>query len=335
MPEANNMTAAAMLGGGSWATALVKVLTTNGIRVHWWMRNEAVAEALRRHHHNPRYLSAVQFEPQLIVPTTRLQEVVSAAPVVFLAVPSAFLASVMQQVPSGTFRNSIMVSAIKGMIPEKNLLVAEYLRKYCDVPEQNIVSISGPSHAEEVAMEKLTCLTLAARAEPVATSIAGLLRCDFVQCSISDDLYGTEYSAVLKNIYAIAAGIYAGLDYGDNFQAVLLSNCIEEMERFLRVVQPITRDIKDSAYLGDLLVTAYSAFSRNRTLGTMLGRGYSLQAALLQMKMVAEGYYASACIHEVNQRHGVPMPIAEATYEVLHQQANAQSVFMRLSKMIC
>lgn len=324
-----------MLGGGSWATALVKVLNTNGVMVHWWMRDAGVAETLRRHHHNPRYLSAVQFDPQLIAPGTHLEETIGSADIIFLAIPSAFVAQVLNPLAPELFQNKTVVSAVKGMIPGRNMLMAEYLRSQLGVQEDCIVNISGPSHAEEVAMEKLTCLTLAARNEQNASRIADLLRCAFIQCTLSDDLYGTEYSAVLKNIYAIAAGIYSGLDYGDNFLAVFLSNCIEEMERFLRKVQPITRDIKDAAYLGDLLVTAYSAFSRNRTLGTMLGRGYSVQNSLLQMNMVAEGYYASACIHAINRQHQVPMPIADATYDVLHGQAEARRVFGQLSRMIC
>ncbi|MCS6990435.1 MAG: NAD(P)H-dependent glycerol-3-phosphate dehydrogenase [Chitinophagales bacterium] len=326
---------AAMLGGGSWATALVKVLNTNNVRVHWWMRDPAIAHALRTHRHNPRYLSAVEFNPALIEPSTDLLTVVRAAPIVFLAIPSAFVRQVLQQVDPIFLSDKIVVSAIKGMIPEKNELIADFLQRSCRVPESQIVNISGPSHAEEVALEKLTCLTLAARSETTAAQVAPLLRCAYVQCSLSDDLYGTEYSAVLKNIYAIAAGIYIGLDYGDNFIAVFLSNCIEEMERFLRVVQPLTRDIKDSAYLGDLLVTAYSPFSRNRTLGTMLGRGYSVHTSLLQMRMVAEGYYAAACIHQINQRYQVSIPIAEATYKVLYENEDVHRVFGQLSRMVC
>ncbi len=324
----------AMVGGGSWATALTKVLTENGFRVQWWLRNAEGVRLLREQHHNPHYLSSIRFLPSHIQPTTDLSEVVSNNDVVYLAVPSAYVGTVLQSLPSDCFRQRLFVSAVKGMIPGKHMLVSEFLEHQFGVSPAHIATIAGPSHAEEVAMEKRTCLTIAAQQEQVAQRIQAMLTCAYVQCTISDDVTGTEYSAVLKNIYAIAAGIYMGLGYGDNFHAVLVSNSIEEMERFLSHVHPIRRDIKDSAYLGDLLVTAYSAFSRNRTLGVMIGKGYSVHNALLSMQMVAEGYFASACIHQINQRYQVPMPIAHATYRVLYERADARQVFDDLSRLL-
>ena len=312
-----------MIGGGSWATALVKVLNENHHVVDWWIRNPKIIEHLRSKHHNPDYISSVNFSPELISPSINLKEIISKNEIVFLAVPSAFLKIVIKKLPPDHFKNKLIISAIKGMIPDENLLIAEYLEKYFKVEEGNIINISGPSHAEEVALEKLSYLTMACSNTTNADRGCKILSCEYVRCTPSDDVYGTEYAAVLKNIYAITAGIFHGLGYGDNFHAVLISNCIEEMERFLKTVHPITRDIKDSAYLGDLLVTAYSQFSRNRTLGAMIGKGYSVKNALLEMNMVAEGYYASKCIHEVNRKFNVRMPIAESTYKVLHENGVA------------
>ncbi|MBX7140353.1 MAG: NAD(P)H-dependent glycerol-3-phosphate dehydrogenase [Chitinophagales bacterium] len=313
-----------MIGGGSWATALVKVLNENHHAVDWWIRNQKIIDHLRQQHHNPGYISAVQFRPEWIHPQGDIRAVAEKNDIIVLAVPSAFIQQAVKELSSDHFINKLIISAIKGMIPDENLLIAQFLEKYFGVDEKNIVNISGPSHAEEVALEKLTYLTMACSDLSNAQRACRLFDCAFVRCAPSDDVYGTEYAAVLKNIYAITAGIFHGLGYGDNFHAVLVSNCIEEMERFLKAVYPIKRDIKDSAYLGDLLVTAYSQFSRNRTLGAMIGKGYSVKNAQLEMNMVAEGYYASKCIHEVNRKFNVNMPIAEATYRTLHENAVAE-----------
>lgn len=312
-----------MIGGGSWATALVKILNENHHVVNWWMRNEKSIEHLQHKHHNPHYLSSVEFHPEFILPSADLEAVISAGEIIFLAVPAAFLKGVLQNTAPENFKNKTVVSAIKGMIPKDNLIIAEYLKKYLHIPFNNTVIISGPCHAEEVALEKLSYLTLACADEANAIMLCQLLQCSFLRCTPSDDIYGTEYGAVLKNIYAVCAGICHGLGYGDNFQAVLISNAIEEMERFVKAVHPINRDIKDSAYLGDLMVTAYSQFSRNRTLGAMIGKGYSVQAALLEMSMIAEGYNAAKCIHEVNRQYGVDLPICEATYNIMYEECDA------------
>jgi glycerol-3-phosphate dehydrogenase (NAD(P)+) len=323
-----------MIGGGSWATALVKVLNDNRHEVDWWMRREQNIAYLELHHHNPNYIRSIAFSPEFIHPSNDLESVLSKNEMVILAVPSAYLKSVTSKLSPEHFQNKLIISAIKGMIPEENLLIAEFLKTYFGVAEKNLVNISGPSHAEEVAQEKLSYLTLACVHEANAKRACELLGCKYVRCTPSDDVYGTEYSAVLKNIYAITAGIFNGLGYGDNFHAVLVSNCIEEMERFLKAVHPITRDIKDSAYLGDLLVTAYSQFSRNRTLGTMIGKGYSVKNALLEMNMVAEGYFAAKSIHEVNKNYGVNISIAEATYRILYEGAAAADELEMVSNLL-
>lgn len=321
-----------MIGGGSWATALTKVLNENEKVVHWWLRDAAAVENLITRHNNPNYLSSVDFNPAYILPSDDLKRTMAAAEIVFLAVPAAFLKQALQPLNAEDFRNKIVVSAVKGMIPGDNLLIADYMHRFYEVPLENSVIISGPCHAEEVALEKLSYLTLACQRSHYAELICDLLRCSYIRCTPSDDIYGTEYGAVLKNIYALTAGICHGLGYGDNFQAVLISNAIEEMERFVKAVHPITRDIKDSAYLGDLMVTAYSQFSRNRTFGNMIGKGYSVKAVLLEMNMIAEGYNAAKCIHEVNKQLQVDLLIGEATYRILYEGADARETIAKMSE---
>ena len=323
-----------MVGGGSWATALVKILNQNGHRVHWWLRDLHAVDHLRTKHHNPNYLSSVTFDPQLILPSEEIENVFAAGDIIFLAVPAAYLKNVLKDFTARDFENKLVVSAIKGMIPGDNLIIAEYLKEYFSVSLTQTVIISGPCHAEEVALEKLSYLTLASPKEDNAKLVCEFLNCAYIRCTPSDDIYGTEYGAVLKNIYALAAGICHGLGYGDNFLAVLISNAIEEMERFVKAVHPITRDIKNSAYLGDLLVTAYSQFSRNRTLGTMIGKGYAVKAALLEMNMIAEGYNAAKCIHEVNKTYLVELPICESVFRILYDGNNAKEEMKALSEIL-
>ncbi len=323
-----------MIGGGSWATALTKVLNENDHEVHWWLRDAASVENLRTRHNNPNYLSSVDFDPAYILPSTDLKMTLAAADVVFLAVPAAFLKQALHTLTPQNFKDKLVVSAIKGMIPGDNLLIADFMHRYFEVPLENSVIISGPCHAEEVALEKLSYLTLAGQRSDYAALVCDLLRCSYVRCTPSDDIYGTEYGAVLKNIYALAAGICHGLGYGDNFQAVLISNAIEEMERFVKAVHPITRDIKDSAYLGDLMVTAYSQFSRNRTFGNMIGKGYSVKAVLLEMNMIAEGYNAAKCIHEVNKQLQVDLLICEATYSILYEGSDARETIAKMTERL-
>ncbi len=318
-----NQETIAVVGSGSWATALVKILQENGHPVHWWIRDESSRRHIDRLHHNPKYLSSVQFRPGLLHTSGSLQEVVEAASMVFVAVPAAFLHGALQGLTGDSWKNKRVVSAVKGMIPEENLILAEYFRLHWGVPHHRFAVVSGPCHAEEVALEKLSYLTLAAQDEALRLQLCRMMACRFIRTIPSDDIWGTEYAAVLKNIYAMAAGICHGLGYGDNFQAVLISNAIQEMARFVQAVHPIARDINDSAYLGDLLVTAYSQFSRNRTFGTMIGKGYEVRAAQLEMNMVAEGYNAARCVYEVNKQYTVDMPIAEAVYKILYRQEDA------------
>ncbi len=310
----------AVIGGGSWATAIVKMLCNNAKEVHWWIRNETVIEHIKKHKHNPNYLTSVEFETAKLILSADLKNVVSKADVLIMAVPSAFLKEALKELKEEDFKNKKVFSAIKGIVPEHNLIVGEFFNTQYAIPMENIGVITGPCHAEEVAMEKLSYLTIASQDTENASYVASQLNCRYIKTTVSDDIFGTEYSAVLKNVFAIASGICHGLGYGDNFQAVLISNAIQEIKAFVDVVHPIDRDIKSSAYLGDLLVTAYSQFSRNRMFGNMIGKGYSVRYAQLEMNMVAEGYYGVKCIYEINKKYKVEMPITEAVYNIVYEK---------------
>lgn len=328
-------TKVAVLGGGSWATAIVKMLSDNKVDVAWWMRDHESVAFINKFHHNPRYIPSAQLKLKRGAASTDLHKVLQGAHFVVMAVPAAFLKEALQSVTSQQLEGKVIVSAIKGMIPDENLLIANFFFKYFNVLEQNFLVISGPCHAEEVAQEKLSYLTIAGVDANHAQKFASLLRNDrYMSTSVTDDIYGTEYSAVMKNIYAIAGGIAHGLGYGDNYMAVLVSNAIIELKSFLREVYPVRRDIKGSAYLGDLLVTAYSQFSRNRTFGNMVGKGYSVKSAQFEMNMVAEGYYAVRSVHNLNKKLKCDLPIAETVYRILYEGASARQEFKQLSEKL-
>jgi glycerol-3-phosphate dehydrogenase (NAD(P)+) len=310
----------AIIGGGSWATALVKILCNNVNTVNWWMRNEDAVQHIITYKHNPNYLQSVEFDMNKVQVSTDLVAVIEPSDVVIIATPSAFLTKIFEEFPVEIMKNKLVFSAVKGIIPEYNAIPARYIHKTFGTPYKNIGIICGPCHAEEVAMERLSYLTIASPRDQVAEQMAELLSCRYIKTTTSDDLFGTELSAVLKNVYALASGICSGLGYGDNFQSVLISNAIQEIENFIDVVSPIHRDVKSSAYLGDLLVTAYSKFSRNRTFGFMIGKGYSVKTAQLEMDMIAEGYYATKCVMEINKKFQVEMPIVEAVYNILYER---------------
>lgn len=310
----------AVIGGGSWATAIVKMLCNNSKEVHWWVRNQTVVDHIKKYKHNPNYLTSVEFETSKLVLSADLKEVISKADILIMAVPSAFLKDALKELSSDDLKNKKIFSAIKGIVPEHNLIVGEYFNTQFNIPFENIGVITGPCHAEEVAMEKLSYLTIASQNTDIAAYVASQLNCRYIKTTVSDDIFGTEFSAVLKNVFAIASGICHGLGYGDNFQAVLISNAIQEIKAFVDVVHPIDRDIKSSAYLGDLLVTAYSQFSRNRMFGNMIGKGYSVRYAQLEMNMVAEGYYGVKCIYEINKKYKVEMPITDAVYNIVYEK---------------
>ncbi|MBX7203860.1 MAG: NAD(P)H-dependent glycerol-3-phosphate dehydrogenase [Bacteroidia bacterium] len=317
----------AVIGGGSWGTALVKILsdnlTLNDPPLNWWVRGEDNASYINQYHHNPKYLSSVQINSGKVKVSSDLMHTIASSDMLLFAIPSAFLADSLKEANGNMLQNKIVISAIKGIVPQTSNLVAEYFHNSFGVPYPDMLVISGPCHAEEVALEKLSFLTIAGQNKDYVQQFASMLAGRFIKTVASDDIFGTEYAAVLKNIYALANGICHGLGYGDNFQAVLIANSIKEIERFLDKIFPTHREVTDSAYLGDLLVTAYSQFSRNRTFGNMIGKGYSVQAAQLEMNMIAEGYYAVKSMHELNKQYQVNMPIMEAVYKILYRGASA------------
>ena len=284
------------------------------------MRNENAVNHILEYKHNPRYLQSVEFNLDKINVSTDLEQVVRDSEIILIASPSAFLTKIFEDFPKSLMEGKTVFSAVKGIVPEFNAIPARFIHKTFDTPYDQIGIICGPCHAEEVALERLSYLTVACQDEEIAEEIAEIFSCRYIKTTISDDLFGTELSAVLKNVYSIASGICSGLGYGDNFQAVLISNAIQEIENFIDEVSPIHRDVKTSAYLGDLLVTAYSKFSRNRTFGFMIGKGYSVKTAQMEMDMIAEGYYAVRSVMEINKKFEVEMPIVEAVNNILYEK---------------
>ncbi|MFC7357735.1 NAD(P)H-dependent glycerol-3-phosphate dehydrogenase [Jejudonia soesokkakensis] len=324
----------AVFGGGSWATAIVKMICENLDEVGWYMRNKSAIEHIKKEHHNPNYLSAVEFNTAQLKLSSDINELIEYADYLIFAIPSAFLFSELEKV-STPFKNKVVFSAIKGIVPETSLIVGDHLYTHHHIPFKNIGVISGPCHAEEVALERLSYLTIACTDEKKAQIIATNLSSNYIKCTTSDDIIGVEYAAVLKNIYAIAAGIAHGLGYGDNFQSVLMSNAIREMKRYIKNVHKLKRDINDSVYLGDLLVTGYSAFSRNRMFGNMIGKGYTVKSAQMEMSMVAEGYYATKSACQINQdkkKKRVKTPIINAVFNILYQKKDQKKVFEKLAE---
>lgn len=326
--EDQNVTQVAVIGSGSWATAIVKILSENkNIRINWWFRSKDTVKIVKKLRINPNHLSDVKINNRKVKVSSKISKVVEKAQYVVLAVPSAFIKDALIQLESGALKDKVVVSAIKGMIPDENLLVSEYIQKEFGVPLNNQMVIAGPCHAEEVALEKQSYLTIAGPDETNSRAFANLMNCRYVSTHILGDITGVEYSAVMKNIIALACGIANGQNYGDNFQAVLVSNAVQEIHRFLHAIDPRDRFLDSSAYLGDILVTAYSQFSRNRMLGNMVGRGYSVRSAMVEMNMIAEGYYAVKSIHEVNKKHQVDLPIINGVYHILYDRVSPMIEF--------
>ncbi len=325
----------AVIGGGSWATAIVKMLCESLDHVHWYMRNPQAIKKLKSVGRNPNYLSDVHFDPKKLILTNDLNEAVAQGDFLIFAIPSAFLKSELAQLTI-PIKDKVVFSAIKGIVPESGLIVGKHFYRNYGVPYKNIGVISGPCHAEEVALERLSYLTIACTDLRKAESLAGILSNSYIRCKVSKDVIGNEYAAMLKNIYAIAAGMFHGLGYGDNFQSVLMSNAIRETERFIEKTYRIDRNINDSSYLGDLLVTGYSSFSRNRRFGTMIGKGHSVKTAQLEMNMIAEGYYATKCAFHLNKsrKEKADIPIITAVYKILYEGQNPKSTLSELTDQL-
>ncbi|MEM7381597.1 MAG: NAD(P)H-dependent glycerol-3-phosphate dehydrogenase [Bacteroidota bacterium] len=324
----------AVLGGGSWATALVKMLTENLDTVVWYMRNTEAVNYLQEHRHNPRYLRSVEFHMEQLQLEDNINEAIAAADILIFAIPSAFLEDELNKLSAPTvLKDKIIFSAIKGIVPSTGLIVGEHFHDHYGIPFNNIGVITGPCHAEEVALERLSYLTIACADEAKADLVANALKSTYIKTKISDDIIGTEYAAMLKNIYAVAAGMAHGLGYGDNFQSVLMSNAIREMKRYIGRVHKMKRNINNSAYLGDLLVTGYSTFSRNRMFGNMIGKGYTVKSAMMEMNMVAEGYYAAKSVQKLKASFikKVRTPIIDTVYQVLYENKNVKKAFRKLT----
>ena len=309
----------AIIGGGSWATAIAKIVVGHTHHIGWYMRRDDRIEDFRRLGHNPAYLVGVRFNIDEIAFSSDLNKIVQAYDTLIFVTPSPYLKNHLKKLKT-SIRDKFVITAIKGIVPDENLVCSEYFHHVYDVPYENLACLGGPSHAEEVALERLSYLTVGCSSREKALAFTDVLSSEYIKTKVSDDVIGIEYSSVLKNVYAIAAGICSGLKYGDNFQSVLISNAVQEMSRFLKSISPIERNVTDSVYLGDLLVTGYSNFSRNRTFGTMIGKGYSVKSAQIEMEMIAEGYFGTKCMKDINKHLHVNMPILDAVYNILYER---------------
>ena len=339
-----------VIGNGSWATALVKIITDGGLAVNWWIRNATSIDYIKRRKHNPNYLHSAYFDVSKLNMDSNVQAIVDASDLLVIAVPSAYIEEVLNGMNAESLKEKKILSAIKGLIPGQDVLLNDYLEKNFEVPMQNYFAVLGPCHAEEVASEKLSYLTFSGIDEEVAESIAQCFKVPYINTIVNPDILGVQYAAVMKNIYALGAGIAHGLDYGDNFLSVYIANAADEMAGFLRKVgvkhivvgeheQPTAARKKDmnyaaSVYLGDLLVTCYSLYSRNRTFGNMIGKGYTVKSAQLEMNMVAEGYYASRCIFNLNKHIGADIPIAETIYKILWERQLPAEGFKEVEEVL-
>lgn len=324
----------AIIGGGTWATAIAKLVLCNADAINWYIRNEDTIEKFVRTGRNPHYLSSVKFEISRISFSDDIGDIVKDSDTLILVTPSPYIKSQLKKLKSKNLQGKFIISAIKGIVPDENLIITDYLRKNFNVPADFLAVIGGPCHAEEVALERLSYLTIGCPDQRRAEIAAELLSTPYMRTTISADVEGIEYAAVLKNVYAIAAGICSGAKYGDNLQAVLVANSIQELQRFINVANPLSRNICEPAYLGDLLVTAYSRFSRNFLFGTMIGKGYSVKAAQAEMEMIAEGYYGTKCITEINEKLKVNMPILNAVYNILYKRKPMQQEMSLLTDLL-
>lgn len=320
-----------IIGSGSWGTALAKIVLEHEESINWYFRFGETVRQFKRFGHNPTYLTTQMFDTTRINFFTDIPSIIEASDTLILVTPSPYIKNTLQKAKEGSLAEKFVLNAIKGIITDDYMIISDYLKEEYGVPEEQIGVISGPTHAEEVALDRLSYLTVACSNSDRAEKLSEVMTNDHVFCKVSNDVAGIEYGSVLKNIYSIAAGISQGLRLGDNFQAVLLANASDEMQRFLKKALKQNRNITDSVYLGDLLVTAYSRYSRNRTFGTLLGKGYSVKQAQSEMEMVSEGYFGAKCIHEVNKKFGVELHIAETIYNILYERADAVESFASLS----
>lgn len=320
-----------IIGSGSWGTALSKIVLSTRGEINWYFRFKETVRRFIQLGHNPTYLTMQNFDTDRIHFYTDIPKIVEESDTIILVTPSPYVKTILNKVKRDAFEGKFILNAIKGIVPDETVLISDYLKREFDVPDEMMGVVSGPCHAEEVALDRLSYLTVACNDLLKAEAIATLFASENVMCSTTNDVVGVEFASILKNVYAIAAGICNGMRYGDNFQAVLISNALTEMTRFIEAVLPQKRSISDSVYLGDLLVTAYSRYSRNRTFGTMIGKGYSVKQAQLEMEMIAEGYYGTKCINRINNKYNVSIPIAKTVYRILYERADPADAIEELS----
>lgn len=323
-----------VVGAGSWATALCKIFSGSGMQVLWWFHRAEDAQSFSETGRNPRYLTDVDFSGRPVKAANNLARAIQNSDYVLIAVPSAFVAAVLHNLPKDAFSEKKIITSVKGILPEQLQLLTTFLAVHFSVVPENLAVIAGPCHAEEVALEKQSYLTVASASELLTAELRKFMQGPGISVKASSDMEGVEWAAVLKNVYAIASGVCHGMGYGDNFQAVLVSNAMQEMQLFLDSHLPSGRNTLESAYLGDLLVTAYSTFSRNRTFGNMIGRGYQVKAAELELGMVAEGYHAVRALHRMREQLRIRLPIAEAMYAILYEQAPVKKEIASLRKIL-
>lgn len=322
-----------VMGGGSWGTALVKILSENCEKINWYVRNQENVDYINKFKCNPNYLSSISLKMNKINVYSSIEDVTKKSDILVLAIPSPFLNSEIKKIENAILDKHVF-SALKGVVPESHLVVSEHLNQKYGVPLSNIGIITGPCHAEEVALEKLSYLTVANQDAQVGQFVKKSLQTKFINSKLSNDNFGVEYAAMLKNIYALVAGISNGLGYGDNFQSVLISNSVQEMKKFIRIIYKVKRNINGSEYLGDLLVTSYSSFSRNRTLGNMIGKGYSINSAISEMNMISEGYYATKNAYEIGLKNNTKFEIIETAYEILYNGKSPKKYLKDLSEKL-
>ncbi len=325
----------AILGAGSFATALIKIFSDNdSVEIFWWIRRPEMVKEIQNLQHNPRYLPTIPINLPSHHLSSNLKQIIDQVDWVLIAIPAAFIHQELKVLEKGSLRDKKIISVVKGMVPDMDLVIADYVQQYHEVSLDNFVVLTGPCHAEEIVQEKLSYLTAASQNQLSAEQVANFVKNQYIHTQTSADIYGTEYASVLKNIISLASGIFHGLGYGDNFQAVFIANAIQEIKYFMDQLYPLSREINDSPYLGDLLVTAYSQFSRNRTFGMMIGKGYSVKSAQLEMNMIAEGYFASASIHHIVQRNKLKMPITETVFRILYEQADPLKEMEKLTHIL-
>jgi glycerol-3-phosphate dehydrogenase (NAD(P)+) len=323
----------AVMGGGSWATALAKIVMYSQPQINWYMRRQDRIDDFKRMGHNPAYIPSISFDTTRIRFFNDINEIIEHSDTLIFATPSPYIKDHLAKVKT-LLKDKYIISAVKGLVPDENMLVNDYFSTYYEVKSNNIIVIAGACHAEEIAMEHLSYLTLVCRDIKKAQKLSDqVFHTPYLRSSCSRDMIGLEYVSVLKNIYSIVAGICGGLKYGDNFQSVYIPNAFDEMIRFVNTVYPVKRNITSAAYLSDLLVTSYSTFSRNRMFGKMIGEGNSVHVAKVELGMVAEGYYATKCVHEINEKYKVDMPILEALYAILYERKSPAAQIKRITEV--